>query len=112
VGRFCAAGQAANIWQVIGFFKTGWSTEFVQVFTGRSFRKGRLPGEWESRVPDGERIDLVNPLYCRGVLEAIEAMHVAADWSQCLMGDLSFIISANDGRRARQSPEAHEHNEG
>jgi hypothetical protein len=75
---FVRLGKPACISQIIGFFKTGWSTEFVQVCTGRSFRKGRLPGEWESRVWDGYDIDLVNPLYCRGVLEAIEAMHGAA----------------------------------
>jgi hypothetical protein len=31
-----------------------------------------------SRVWDGDLVDLVNPLYCRGSLEEIEAMHARA----------------------------------
>jgi hypothetical protein len=71
-------GKKADIWQVVGFFRTDTESEWVQVLTGRSLRKGRAPGEWQSRVCDSFEIDLVNPLYCRGVLEAIETMHGAA----------------------------------
>jgi len=75
---FVQLGKPACIWQIIGSFRRDIGSEFVQVCTGRSFRKGRSPGEWESRVWDSLETDLVNPLYCRGVPDAIEAMHGAA----------------------------------
>jgi hypothetical protein len=42
---------------------------------GFSNRKNRFKAEWERRVWDVYRIDVVNPAYCRGSAEEIETMH-------------------------------------
>jgi hypothetical protein len=72
------AGKRGSIVQIAGTFWPAGIRNFCQVCTGPSNRKNRLPDEWESRVWDSELIDLVNPLYCRGSIEAIEAMHAKA----------------------------------
>jgi hypothetical protein len=69
-------GNRASIVQILGRF--GADRNFLQVCTGLSNRRNHPPGEWESRVRDCYLIDLVNPLYCRGSIEAIEAMHARA----------------------------------
>jgi hypothetical protein len=69
-------GNRASIVQVLGRF--GENRNFLQVCTGPSNRRNHPKGEWESRVWDGDGIDLVNPLYCRGSIEEIEAMHARA----------------------------------
>ena len=69
-------GNRASIVQVLGRF--GENRNFLQVCTGPSNRRNHPKGEWESRVWDGDLVDLVNPLYCRGSLEEIEAMHARA----------------------------------
>jgi hypothetical protein len=69
-------GKRASIVQVLGRF--GEDRNFLQVCTGLSNRRNRPPGEWESRVWDGDLVDLVNPLYCRGSIKEIEAMHARA----------------------------------
>jgi hypothetical protein len=72
------AGKRGSIVQTVGSFRPAGIRNFLQVCTGPSNKKNRLPDEWESRVWDCELIDLVNPLYCRRSIEAIEAMHAKA----------------------------------
>ena len=72
------AGKRGSIVQIAGTFWPAGIRNFCQVCTGPSNRKYRPAGEWESRVWDCELIDLVNPLYCQGSIEAIEAMHAKA----------------------------------
>ena len=72
---FVRAGKLACISEIAGWFKTLGGNSWVQICTGRSFRKNRLPGEWETRVWDHFEFDLVNPSYCRGSLAEIKAMH-------------------------------------
>jgi hypothetical protein len=72
------AGKRGSIFQIVGRFEPAGIRNFVQVCTGPSNRKFRPAGEWESRVWDGDLVDLVNPMYCRGSIEAIEAMHAKA----------------------------------
>jgi hypothetical protein len=69
-------GKRASLVQVLGTF--GKDGNFLQVCTGLSTRRNRPTGEWESRVWDGDLVDLVNPLFCRGSIEEIEAMHARA----------------------------------
>ena len=68
------ARKRASIVQVVGVFGPAEYGNFLQVCTGLSNRKNRLMGEWESRVWDAYEIDVVNPSYCRGSAEEIEAM--------------------------------------
>jgi hypothetical protein len=70
------AGQRASIVQVLGTF--GENRNLLQVCTGPSNRRNHPKGEWESRVWDSDLVDLVNPLYCRGSPEEIQAMHARA----------------------------------
>ena len=82
-------GNRASIVQILGRF--GKDRNFLQICTGLSNRRNHPPGEWESRVWDCYLIDLVNPLYCRGSIEAIEAMHaralsIARQWRRNYVG--------------------------
>jgi hypothetical protein len=72
------ARKRASIVQVLGVFGRVEDRNFLQVCTGLSKRKKRTAGEWESRIWDAEAIDLVNPSYCPGSIEQIEAMHARA----------------------------------
>ena len=72
------AGKRGSINQIVGVFGSAKSRSWVMVSTGPSNRKNRAAGEWESRVWDEGEIDLVNPSYCCGSVEAIEAMHARA----------------------------------
>ena len=45
-------GNRASIVQVLGMF--GTDRNFLQVCTGLSNRRNHPPGEWESRVWDGD----------------------------------------------------------
>jgi hypothetical protein len=69
------AGKRGSINQIVGVFGSGENRSWVMVSTGPSNRKNRAAGEWESLVLDIYEIDLVNPSYCRGSIEEIEAMH-------------------------------------
>ena len=71
-------GKRASIVQVVGVIGPAKYCNLVQVCTGLSNRRNRASGEWESRVWDDREIDLVNPSYCRGSIEEIEAMHARA----------------------------------
>jgi hypothetical protein len=61
---FVQAGKLACINEIAGCFKTLGENSWVQICTGRSFRKNPLPGEWETHVWDDVQIDLVNPSLC------------------------------------------------
>ena len=72
------AGKRGSINQIVGVFGSAGDRSWVMVSTGPSNRKNRAAGEWESLVLDIYEIDLVNPSYCCGSVEAIEAMHAQA----------------------------------
>jgi hypothetical protein len=69
------AGNRASLVQVVSGFGPVEYRNFLQVCTGPSNRRNRAAGEWESRVWDAQGVDLVNPLYCPGSIEEIDALH-------------------------------------